>query len=201
MRSGIASRRPGQRDCAQSEFARPRFVPRSPGELVARQADRGAVLPFGSTISSSREHRSACKIRRFGKRCTLRQVASSRRVSLDGMAYMRGWYPRLRRDQLDEPAHRRMPVVAEASGGVYEWYGRVSDLLACLMSCVGHERAALAGNSLWRPNQPRQQDLTRSGNRRSGRRVELPGALSCRLHYSARSSASATPNRVTPAFP
>ena len=48
-------------------------------------------------------------------------------LSLDGMAYMRGWYPG-DYDAINWMNQHigGMPVIAEASGGVYDWYGRVS---------------------------------------------------------------------------
>jgi uncharacterized membrane protein len=48
-------------------------------------------------------------------------------LSLDGMAYMRGWYPG-DYDAINWMNQHvgGMPVVVEATGGVYEWYGRVA---------------------------------------------------------------------------
>jgi YYY domain-containing protein len=48
-------------------------------------------------------------------------------LSLDGMAYMRGWYPS-DYDAINWMNQHvgGMPVVVEATGGVYEWYGRVA---------------------------------------------------------------------------
>jgi uncharacterized membrane protein len=85
-------------------------------------------------------------------------------LSLDGMAYMRGWYP----GDYDAISWINqhiggMPVIVEASGGVYEWYGRVS-IYTGLPDVVqlGHEGEQRYGGQQPFGDQigPRQQDLT-----------------------------------------
>ena len=110
-------------------------------------------------------------------------------LSLDGMAYMRGWYPG-DYDAINWMNEHigGMPMIVEASGGVYEWYGRVS-IYTGLPDVVqlGHEGEQRYGGQQPFGDQigPRQQDLHQFwGTDRSRRSVELPDALSCRLHLS-----------------
>jgi uncharacterized membrane protein len=80
------------------------------------------------------------------------------------MAYMRGWYPG-DYDAINWMNQHigGMPVIAEASGGVYEWYGRVS-IYTGLPDVVqlGHEGEQRYGGQQPFGDQigPRQQDLT-----------------------------------------
>jgi uncharacterized membrane protein len=79
-------------------------------------------------------------------------------LSLDGMAYMRGWYPG------DYAAINWMnthiggdPVIVEASNGNYAWYGRVSEYtgLPDVLGWGSREYEQRYGNEVF----PRQSDV------------------------------------------
>jgi YYY domain-containing protein len=158
----------GDEPSAASEFARPRAVSfMRAGNWLARQAWTVALvlLIFGSTIFLVE-----------GTQVRLQDPAiwaeaapppggvQPQGLSLDGMAYMRGWYPG-DYDAINWMNQHigGMPVVAEASGGVYEWYGRVS-IYTGLPDVVqlGHEGEQRYGGQQPFGDQigPRQQDLT-----------------------------------------
>ena len=157
----------GDEESAASEFARPRAVSLlRAGNWLARQAWTVTLilLVFGSTVFLVE-----------GTQARIQDPAiwvavqpppdgvQPQGLSLDGMAYMRGWYP----SDYDAITWMNehiggMPVIVEASGGVYNWYGRVS-IYTGLPDVVqlGHESEQRYGGQQPFGDQiaPRQQDV------------------------------------------
>ena len=78
--------------------------------------------------------------------------------SLDGMAYMRGWYPGDYAAITWMNQHiAGMPTIVEATNGPYQWYGRVSTYtgLPSVLGWSDHEAEQRYGQEVY----PRQNDV------------------------------------------